>query len=483
MSEFIIEYELEKVKNEKTREYLQEVISSYNIGNYRSAIVGLYTCVIFDVLHKVVYLQKMYNSVEADEILSNIDKMRKSKPFSPDWEYELIKRVTEDFKDNKHEEGKKYLSLFDSYAYGKFKRLRNDRNNCAHPAHDNERLLRSYNRDEVRVHIRNMFEYVFLKDAISTDDICKIIDKDILKYGDSFNGLINNFPTKVIDDYFLSKYITKIFIPEKKKLFKHLWNDLTSLGASKYNEIRFNILICLIKNNQDLCSKFFEEDIDFMNQTYLAEKMDDEYFDDSPLYLYNSFARIICLFAEYPIFFKKLPDHAKLDIKNKCKEKFNYYLLAYYLDDNFSEHFKLTEDLRQSIISNLSQANNGYISDLDYPEYSMKTLLKMYYISKELSAIHIFNEFVLNTIINGRSFSICSSILETLLLTIIKDFSQNDCIQLLNEMDTNTQYYKLGNYSNGKYPPLSTYLKKFKTDFDSKLGSTFNYSQFQNIHF
>lgn len=481
MKEFIIEYELEKVKNPKTREYLQEVISSYNNENYRSALVGLYTCVIFDVLHKVVYLKDIYNSPEANEILSDIDSTRKSNPFSPVWEDELIKRVTEEFKDNKHQKEKKYLSLFDSYAYGKFKRLKIDRNNCAHPAHDSERLLRSYNRDEVRAHIRNMFEYVFLKDAILTDDICKIIDKDILKYGDSFDSLINNFPPKVIEKYFLSKYITKIFLPEKEKLFKHLWNNLTSLGPLEYSKLRFNILICLIKNNLDLCIKFFKKDTSFMNPTYLKEKMDDEYFDKNPLYLNNSFARLICLFSEYPDFFYTLPDHTKLDIKNKCKENLNYYLLAYYIDEDIDTHLKFTEELKKSIIK--QKTHNNYISDSNYPCYSMEVLLHLHKLLKNLSSIDIFNKFILDFVIKSRCFFYSTCVLEDLLPIIIKDFTKNDCIKLLDTINSDSQYTDLGKYSSGKHEYLSHYLKNLKADFDNKLGENFNYSIFENIIF
>lgn len=42
MLEFIIEYEMEKVTNSTTKEYLSEIISLYNNKNYCFAIVVLY---------------------------------------------------------------------------------------------------------------------------------------------------------------------------------------------------------------------------------------------------------------------------------------------------------------------------------------------------------------------------------------------------------------------------------------------------------
>jgi hypothetical protein len=47
---FILEDEMENVVSPQTKEYLKEVVSSYNHGNYRSAIVVLYTVVIFDLI-------------------------------------------------------------------------------------------------------------------------------------------------------------------------------------------------------------------------------------------------------------------------------------------------------------------------------------------------------------------------------------------------------------------------------------------------
>lgn len=78
MSEFIIEYELEKVKSNLTKEYLKEVISSYNSGNYRSTIVVLYSVVIFDLLEKMKILSEIYNDGKATKILDEL-KVKESK--------------------------------------------------------------------------------------------------------------------------------------------------------------------------------------------------------------------------------------------------------------------------------------------------------------------------------------------------------------------------------------------------------------------
>lgn len=87
--------EVEDIYFSKTKEYFQEVISSYSIGNYRSATVMLYSVAICDILFKLQELKDMYNDNVADSILQEVDKSRneydnKSKSR---WEKELIENV------------------------------------------------------------------------------------------------------------------------------------------------------------------------------------------------------------------------------------------------------------------------------------------------------------------------------------------------------------------------------------------------------
>ena len=61
--------EVEEIYFAKTKEYFQEVMSSYSIGNYRSATVMLYSVAICDLLFKLQELKDMYNDTVANEIL------------------------------------------------------------------------------------------------------------------------------------------------------------------------------------------------------------------------------------------------------------------------------------------------------------------------------------------------------------------------------------------------------------------------------
>ena len=68
--------EIDDIYFTKTREYFQEVLSSYSNGNYRSAVVMLYSVAICDILFKLRELKDMFNDTVADEILKEVEKCR-----------------------------------------------------------------------------------------------------------------------------------------------------------------------------------------------------------------------------------------------------------------------------------------------------------------------------------------------------------------------------------------------------------------------
>ena len=87
--------EAEDIYFAKTKEYFNEVLSNYANGNYRSAVVMLYSVAICDLLFKLQELLDMYNDSVAAEILSEVEKCRnpgdnKSKSR---WEKEFIDNI------------------------------------------------------------------------------------------------------------------------------------------------------------------------------------------------------------------------------------------------------------------------------------------------------------------------------------------------------------------------------------------------------
>ena len=83
----------ENIYNEKTKNYFEEVLSSYNNKNYRSAVVMLYSVVIYDIIAKIKELDEIYNQEWAKKTIKEINTQRKTAPKSPEWEKLLLEKI------------------------------------------------------------------------------------------------------------------------------------------------------------------------------------------------------------------------------------------------------------------------------------------------------------------------------------------------------------------------------------------------------
>lgn len=92
---FSMESLADRIFFEKSKKYFQEVTSSYYSGNYRSAIVMLWSVVIFDLVLKLQSLKNSYNDASAISLLEEITKKQIQNPKSPDWELYLVEKVCE----------------------------------------------------------------------------------------------------------------------------------------------------------------------------------------------------------------------------------------------------------------------------------------------------------------------------------------------------------------------------------------------------
>jgi hypothetical protein len=72
MLEFSLENLSEKIHSGKTRNYFQEVLSSYHNGNYRSAVVMLWSVAVCDIVYKLQYLVDLYEDAVAKQFLMSL---------------------------------------------------------------------------------------------------------------------------------------------------------------------------------------------------------------------------------------------------------------------------------------------------------------------------------------------------------------------------------------------------------------------------
>ena len=132
----------------KTRDYFREVLSDYSNGNYRSAVVMLYSVTICDLLLKLQELNEVYNDGIASSILKDVNKERinPSGKSKSSWEKQLIDRIYNETK------------MLDLQAYTEINHLYDHRNFSAHPALNENYELIIPSRDITIAHITNKKE-------------------------------------------------------------------------------------------------------------------------------------------------------------------------------------------------------------------------------------------------------------------------------------------------------------------------------------
>lgn len=107
----------------RTREYIRESVASYRAGAFRSAIVGTWIAVCFDLIEKFRELA-LAGDKEAEKQVQDLDALRKDEDLSRALKFEksLLQTAKEKFE------------LISQLEYIDLVRLQEDRNRCAHPS-------------------------------------------------------------------------------------------------------------------------------------------------------------------------------------------------------------------------------------------------------------------------------------------------------------------------------------------------------------
>ena len=177
----------------------------------------LYSIVIYDITAKLKELDEIYNQEWAKKTIKEINKLRENNPKSSEWEKLLLERISQ-----QHD----FLSLSIVEAINHLKEIRNQ---CAHPAIDNNDELFSPNRYETDALISRMLDEVLTIPAMFTNKITDYITEQIAKISgySEFNWKNRAQLSKTFNKYF-KRMNDKVYI----KVFKDMWR-LTFLVSNE----------------------------------------------------------------------------------------------------------------------------------------------------------------------------------------------------------------------------------------------------------
>ncbi|MBQ8542024.1 MAG: hypothetical protein IJ436_00935 [Bacteroidaceae bacterium] len=381
---------VEQINNSKTREYFSEVLSSFYSGNYRSAIVMLYTCVICDLVYKIKEMKEYYKDRVSEDILDKISAIQAQNPKSPEWEKVLVDEM---FKKHRIIEVPEYTNI---------ESLQHHRNLCAHPILNEGAELYHPNRFTVQAHIVNMLEGVLCKSSMISAKLFDSFIKDLSKVKEIF--VLEND----ISRYITSKYLNKINnIEIEFQFFKRLWKFIFKLQNEECENnriINYSALKIIFKRHKTEFTKRIELDCDYFGQNINLENE-------------NGIELLIYLLNEYPKIFNLLPNENRVSMSayiDRAEELKNISL------------FKI-QDIKKHIFS-IGSTNHKIV------QYLYNYLLDSYGPDNA-------RDFYIYQFAKSTSFNCADFRFEKYIHPYINDFSEEQLLAIIKAINSNSQIY------------------------------------------
>lgn len=160
-----------KCRDDRAKAYISEAVASYRSGAFRSAIVGTWIAVCFDVIEKLRELA-LSGDKEAEKHAEDLEKTRKSGDIAKalKFERELLALARDKFELISHIE---FIDL---------DRLQEDRNRCAHPSLVSEDQVFSPSAELARVHLHSAVSHLLqhppVQGKYALDRLVKEIDSE-----------------------------------------------------------------------------------------------------------------------------------------------------------------------------------------------------------------------------------------------------------------------------------------------------------------
>lgn len=319
---FDIEQKMESIPDPKTRKLFEEVYSSYQHGNYRSAVVMLWSVVVADIIFKLKFLDDTYRNKKAASVLKDIRNTQEAKPESSEWEKELLKKAYEELK---------FITLDDKIN---LEYLHTQRNLSAHPVLTDANLLLTPNKDITRSLIRSAMEAILLKTPLLHSELVNSIVEDLASNKDRLGSYEN------IKPYIQKRYFPNISDNGAIKIFKALWRfifDTRNPEEQDNQLVNFYALVAFSERYRDL----------YINEI----KNNSSYYQVSS----SQIDLLIGFLSDYPQMYNVLDESVKTLISSSVQHPLGQFMICDFLSSNLEEHFETVLSRLDSEVLSISE--------------------------------------------------------------------------------------------------------------------------------
>jgi len=327
MKEFSIDLSAEQIADQRTREYFQEVLGSFINGNYRSAVVMLWSVVVADFVYKLQALRDLYQDPTATSILDSIEAKQKANPTNAEWESFLLDEINS------------RTHLLETADYQHLINLQKLRHLSAHPVLSGSHLLFAPNKETTRSLIRNALEAVLLKPPIFSKKIVGEFVSDIAAKKEFL-------PDKMaLKQYLNAKYFCNLHLSVEHELFKALWKfcfRVSNEDTDANRGINARALHLLYERHPTELRQFIVQNAAHFSEVAPA---------GPPL------TALIELLSEFPALFGALTDAARVPLTTFANTHINLLSPSSFLSQSFVEHVAKVSALTYEQLRDLSDEN------------------------------------------------------------------------------------------------------------------------------
>lgn len=412
------------------KEYFREIISSYDNGNYRSAIVMLYSTIICDLLLKLKELIEVYNDTAAEKLLEEINSERKQTGNSS-WEKKLIELI------------RQRTELLTDESFSMICHIRDLRNLSAHPAMNEDYELISPSPEMTVAYIKKALEDILVKPSVFAQNIVDTMSNDISERQERFRDDFEAFEMYLNKVYFQrmsTKMLIQVFRAFWKFTFKKV-DDENDIFEKNRHINRKTLESMLNKHGYELC------DYVGQNTTFftIAENSD-------------CMAQACTLMAYFPQLYNKLDENVRNQIKAFNKK--NITVIKWFESDSLEKHIEDLNIRGDSIHANILSVLKKVCNRQGQPR--------------------LFYTFLLNHYSKTNSFTSARDRFDKIIEPYLEEFDMDCFVRLIDIINENDQIYQYSGQRSRNNRIIDVAKLVLPEDFNYDAYENFRYSKTEN---
>ena len=330
-----IEEKIEMIESSSTKVYFQEVYSSYLNGNYRAAVVTLWSVLVCDAVYKARRLIDLTDDKWAKQEIKKIEDLQRENSTSSDWELSIFEGFYKE---------KKFIGAGE---ISNIRDIQKKRHLCAHPILSENDALYTPNKELVKSMIINSLDDFMTRKNYYGKDLFNVILETLVNNSE-FYGTPGNIKPLI------QNYLSRATPGSAYKIFKDFWKFSFRLETAE--AVQYRVLL------RSACSHVYAE-VKKDPTTAIKIKDDLDYFENIT-FKWSNLSHLFAFLCRNPDFYKKFSPELQGRLRNYINHKddddINSQVYVFATTFLFSSPDKYFEHIKSKIesheIENLQQS-------------------------------------------------------------------------------------------------------------------------------